>query len=312
MRVTLLLGLCLLSCPPLQADADLRIATQNLDRLFDDVDNGRREKVVPTERFLERISIAADRIGGRLGLPHILALQEVENREVLERLARAIEQRHGVRYRARLLEGHDLSGINLGFMVRDEVDIRRVEQLFRERILPRDGNPLFSRPPLLLEACAGGNCFVLVNLHLRSMRGLDDPDRRERVLDKRLRQAETLANWIDRQQQEHPAQALMLLGDFNALTPSDEWLDLAGILRGAGENEDTLARERDLIEPDLVDLTRAIPTERRYSYIFRRQRQQLDYIFVNRAFSAEIRQVAFTRIEYRLSDHAALYVDLHW
>ena len=312
MRVTLLLGLCLLLCPPLQADADLRIATQNLDRLFDDVDNGRREKVVPTERFLERISIAADRIGGRLGLPHILALQEVENREVLERLARAIEQRHGVRYRARLLEGHDLSGINLGFMVRDEVDIRRVEQLFRERILPRDGNPLFSRPPLLLEACAGGNCFVLVNLHLRSMRGLDDARRRERVIDKRLRQAEMLAAWVDRQQRDNPAQALMLIGDFNARTPSDEWLDVTAILRGAGDNPDTALRERDLIEPDLIDLTLGIPVERRYSYIFRRHKQQLDYIYVNRALRAEFRQVAFTRIEYRLSDHAALYVDLRW
>ena len=312
MRASLLLTLCLFLCPPLQADTDLRIATQNLNRLFDDVDNGRREKVVSSERFAKRISVATDRIGGRLGLPHILALQEVENRHVLERLARAIDRRHGMRYRSLLLDGHDLSGINVGFLVRDEIEIRRVEQLFREHSLPRDGNPLFSRPPLLLEACASGRCLVLVNLHLRSMSGLADPDRRERVLDKRLQQAETLAIWIDRQQQENPAQALMLLGDFNALTPSDDWVDVAGILRGAGDNEDTLARERDLIDPDLIDLTRAIPVERRYSYIFRRLKQQLDYMFVNRGFDAEIKQIAFTRIEYRLSDHAALYVDLHW
>ena len=144
------------------------------------------------------------------------------------------------------------------------------------------------------------------------MRGLDDPNRRERVLDKRLRQSEMLASWINRHQQEYPRAALMLIGDFNALTPSDEWLDVAGILRGQGDNENTAARERDLVEPDLVDLTLAIPARGRYSYIFRRQKQQLDYMFVNRAFDAGIEQIVFTRIEYRLSDHAALYVDLRW
>ncbi len=312
MRLTLLLALCLALFPPLRADADFRIATQNLDRLFDDVDDGRREKVVSTQRFRKRVAIAAERIGGRLGLPRILALQEVENQNVLAQIARAIERDYGVRYRAVLLAGNDISGINLGFLVRDDVEIRHVQQLFAARRLPRDGNPLFSRPPLLLEACADGNCLVLVNLHLRSMRGLADARRRERVLDKRQRQAETLARWIDRFQQDRPGDALMLLGDFNALTPSDDWLDVAGILRGQGDNRDTAARERDLIEPDLVDLTRAIPTERRYSYIFRRQKQQLDYMLVNRAFTGEIGQIAFTRIEYRLSDHAALYVDLRW
>ncbi len=312
MRASLLLTLCLALCLPLPAGAELRIATQNLNRLFDNVDDGLREKVVSAKQFSKRISIAADRIGGRLGLPQLLALQEVENLRVLDRLARVIEQRYGVTYRGLLIAGHDVSGINLGYLVRDDVEIRRIEQLFRDQRLPRDGNPLFSRPPLLLEACVDGGCLVLVNLHLRSMRGLDDARRRERVIDKRLRQAEMLAAWVDRQQRDNPAQALMLIGDFNARTPSDEWLDVTAILRGAGDNPDTELRERDLIELDLIDLTLGIPVERRYSYIFRRHKQQLDYIYVNRAFRAEIRQVAFTRIEYRLSDHAALYVDLRW
>ena len=312
MRASLLVTLCLVACLPMQAAADLRIATQNLNRLFDDVDDGLREKVVSASRFHKRISIAAERIGGRLGLPHILALQEVENQRVLDRLSRRIEQRYAVTYRGLLLAGNDVSGINLGYLVRDNIEIRRVEQLFHDKRLPRDGSPLFSRPPLLLEACSDDDCLLLVNLHLRSMRGLGDPMRRERVIDKRLRQAEMLATWLDRQQRVNPAQALMLLGDFNALTPSDEWLDVAAILRGDGDNPDTAARERDLVDPDLLDLTQKIPLGRRYSYIFRRQKQQLDYMFVNRDFAAWIEQIAFTRIDYRLSDHAALYVDLRW
>ncbi len=181
MRASLLLTLCLALCLPLPAGAELRIATQNLNRLFDNVNDGLREKVVSAKQISKRISIAADRIGGRLGLPQLLALQEVENLRVLDRLARLIEQRYGVTYRGLLLAGHDVSGINLGYLVRDDVDIRRIEQLFRDQRLPRDGSPLFSRPPLLLEACVVGGCLLLVNLHLRSMRGHDAWHRRVRA-----------------------------------------------------------------------------------------------------------------------------------
>ena len=312
MRVSLLLAFVLAVSPPLLADANFRIATHNLNRLFDDNDDGLQEKILSSRAFQKRIAASAKQIGDVLGLPRVLALQEIENRNVLERIALEIERRYGIRYRGVLLAGNDVSGINVGFLVHDDVEIRHVEQLFRDRQLPRDGNPLFSRPPLLLEICDDDRCLALINLHLRSMRGLADPRRRERVIDKRRRQAESLATWIDRRQRAFPGQALMLLGDFNALTPSDNWLDVAGILRGLGDNPETQIRERDLIESDLVDLTRKIPAERRYSYIFRRQKQQLDYMLVNRAFTARVENIAFTRIEYRLSDHAALYVDLQW
>ncbi len=302
----LVLLLCLALAAPAAAAEPLRILTQNMNRLFDDVDDGNREPVLATKRFEQRIRTAANHFAGRFGLPHVIALQEVENLNVLGRIAAEIEARHATRYRLVLLPGHDVSGINLAYLVRDGIRIRKVEQLFRDATLGHGGSPLFSRPPLYLDICFSEDCLALVNVHLRSMRGIDDPEDGARVRRKRLLQAETLAAWADRRQRLSPAPSLLLLGDFNALRPSDAHVDVIGIVRGAPDNSRTSLRGRDLVEPDLIDLTEAIPAARRYSFIFRRQKQQLDYMFVNRGFAADVDRIAFGRIHYRLSDHAGL------
>ncbi len=282
----------------------LRILTQNLNRLFDDVDDGNGETVLTTSRFERRIEIAARRFGEHFGLPHVIALQEVENLNVLGRIAAEIEARHAARYRPLLLPGQDVSGINLAYLVREGIGIRKLGQLFRDATLDLDGSPLFSRPPLYLDLCYLGDCLTLVNVHLRSMRGIDDPDDGARVRRKRLLQAETLAAWADRRQRH--AQSLLLLGDFNALRPSDAHVDVIGIVRGNPDNSRTRLAGRDLVDPDLVDLTEAIPVERRYSFIYRRNRQQLDYMIADSAFGADIERISFSRIHYRFSDHAGL------
>lgn len=104
----------------------------------------------------------------------------------------------------------------------------------------------------------------------------------------------------------------MLLGDFNALTPTDKHVDVAGIIRGNPDNEPTRLPGRDLIEPDLVDLTELIPSAERYSFIYRHRKQQLDYMYVNQSFAADVETIAFSRIDYRFSDHAGLLVWLEW
>jgi phosphate uptake regulator len=76
-------------------------------------------------------------------------------------------------------------------------------------------------------------------------------------------------------------------------------VDVAGIIRGNPQNRNTRIQGRDLVEPDLVDLTRLIAPQERYSFIFRRKKQQLDYMLVN-------------RIEKRFSDHAGLLARFNW
>jgi len=295
------------------ANADsLRVLSQNMNRLFDNIDDGHYEKVLSRGRFQQRVKNAAKKFGDDFGLPHIIALQEVENLYVLQQIADEIRERYRADYRPILIPGQDISGINLAFLVRSDVEINKTEQLFRHERFKLTGNPLFSRPPLYLEACAIEYCLSLLNVHLRSMRGINSGRDGKRVSGKRRRQAETIAAWSNQFQQSRSGASLLLLGDFNALTPSDEHVDVAGIIRGNPDNRTARLPGRDLLEPDLADITELIPQAKRYSFIFRHKKQQLDYMFVNQSFAADVEDIAFSRIDYRFSDHAGLVVRFEW
>ena len=55
-----------------------------------------------------------------------------------------------------------------------------------------------------------------------------------------------------------------------------------------------------------------IPQPRRYSFIYRRQKQQLDYLMVNQAFAADLVSIDFSRIDFNFSDHAGLLAVFEW
>ncbi len=297
---------------PATSAEPFRVLTQNMDRLFDNIDDGNNEEILSRGRFRKRVKSAAKKFGKHFGLPHIIALQEVENLYVLQQIATEIRHRYQARYRIILIPGQDVSGINLAFLVRFGVEIKKVDQLFANKVFKLTGNPLFSRPPLYLEACYIDNCISFLNLHLRSMRGIDSKEDGDRVARKRLSQAETIATWSNRFQQSRPDSSLMILGDINALTPTDKHVDVAGIIRGIPNNVNVRLTARDLVEPDLVDLTDLIPQNKRYSFIFRKRQQQLDYMFVNQNFAADLEIINFSRIDRHFSDHAGLLAWFHW
>ena len=307
--LTLLL-VALLSFPGLpHASESFRILSQNMNRLFDSVDDGNGEEVVSKQKFLHRVEAAASKIIEQFQLPDIIALQEVENINVLEHISRKIDTRSSIKYHAVIRAGNYKSGVNTGFLLHPRIKASSISQLFKHDLLAYDKSPLFSRPPLYLQACIGSSCFSLLNLHLRSMRGLRSGSRSERVRFKRRAQARAIAQWIDKFQRTSPQRSLMILGDFNALTPSDAIFDLAGTIRGNPDNSATSIVAKDWIEEDLIDLTRKIPWPRRYSYIFHKKKQILDYMLVNARFKPQLRNIDFSRIDYSFSDHAALIAD---
>jgi endonuclease/exonuclease/phosphatase family metal-dependent hydrolase len=308
---SLLAALLLALLQPASAEPFI-ILSQNMNRLFDDIDDGNGEKVLSKSEFLRRVSQAARKFSEDYSMPQIIALQEVENLNVLQQIATQIREQHEIDYQLVLLPGQDPSGINLGFMVQSGIVIRTRQQLFSKRKLPFDGSHLFTRPPLHLEVCYQARCMALLNLHLRSMRGIDRPDKGERVVRKRLRQAEMIAVWINRYQQIEADTALLVLGDFNALTPADQRVDVAGIIRGSPDNTRARLMSRDLVDPDLIDLTRQIPAPERYSYIFRQNRQQLDYMFASQSLARRLDGISFGPIDYSFSDHAGLLAWYQW
>jgi len=307
----ILLLLLVLAAPAVHAES-LRILSQNMNRLFDDIDDGNNEQILSRGRFQQRVKTAAGKFGDEFELPHIIALQEIENSNVLRRITAQIRERYSELYRPVLIPGQDVSGINLAFLVRQDVEIKKIEQLFRNTRFKQTGNLLFSRPPLYVEACMLEKCISLLNVHLRSMRGIDSDRDGQRVTGKRLRQAETIAAWSNDFQRSRTGASLLLLGDFNALTPTDKHVDVIGIIRGNPDNTTASLPGRDLVEPDLIDISALVTPTKRYSFIFRGNRQQLDYMFVNRSFDAEVKAIDFSRIDYRFSDHAGLLAWLEW
>ena len=307
-----LLFLCLLAViNPGQAES-LTILSQNANRLFDDIDNGNKERVISTDQFNAKTKRLGRLIGKQHDLPQVVALQEVENANVLTRLSGELKRQHGIRYNPVLIPGLDTSGINVGFLIHPDWHIDRRSQLLGQARLSSDALPLYTRPPLLVRLCREDECLSIVNIHLRSMRGLRSENRGDWVANKRLQQASMLARWIDKFQRNNPTEILLLVGDFNALTPADEHVDVRGVLLGQPDNPGTRLQEEDLIEPDLLDLTQNIPVRSRYSYLFRGKKQQLDYLLTNQAKPLSVETIGFSRIDYKLSDHAALYARLRW
>lgn len=297
---------------PLYADETIRIVSQNLNRFFDNVDDGKNEKVLSEKQFYRKLEITVSTIVNQFSLPDILALQEVENQNLLSRIASTINSRSKMKYQAVLLEGNDISAINIGFLVSRSFRIGSVKQLFKQQRLELDQSPLFSRPPLYLEVCKGVHCLSLLNLHLRSMRGIRSSSKGRRVRLKRLEQASIIARWIDDFQQTRPKASLLVLGDFNGLTPSDPYVDVVGTIIGKPDNSNTEKQAEDWIKQDLIDLTKHIPRQKRYSYIYQKKKQILDYMLVNSQFGPRLKHIAFSRINYDFSDHAGLLADLSW
>jgi hypothetical protein len=303
--LTISLSILLLLGPVASADT-IRIASQNLNRLFDDVDDGNREKIETSQKFQRRLKSTAEVIVRQFQAAHIIAFQEVENMNVLERLAKQITQHGGPEYRAILYPGNDISSINVGYLIHVKLRVEDTRQLFKSSRL--GVNPLFSRPPLLVKVCLQ-SCLTLVNLHLRSMRGLRSTKKSKRVSNKRLKQAIGLAKWVDRFQTRYPQKSLMLLGDLNALTPHDGFTDIVGTIAGDPNNIDVRFPSDDLVKRDLIDLTRQIPVSRRYSYIYKGHKQILDYMLVSQTFRPKLKHIGFGKINRAFSDHAGLLAE---
>ncbi len=290
--------------------AELTVLSQNLNRLFNDIDDGNREKVVSSKAYRQRLSTIADKIQRQFEYPQIIALQEVESREVLADISKAVVKNKGPVYQPVLLEGNDKSGIDVGFLIKGDVKIKQQRQLFKNTLFKRAF--LFSRPPLLLEVCYKPGCITLVNLHLRSMRGLGSVNRSKRVVFKRLQQATSLARWIHQFQLDQPNSSIMLLGDFNAITPNDKYTDIVGVIRGDPDNSQVKYAAKDWINQDLIDITQQVSKPERYSYVYKSQKQILDYILTNQRFKPQLQAIEFSDIDRKFSDHAGLWARFIW
>jgi len=265
---------------------ELTIGSLNLYRFFDDVDDpvdpAGRDDEVDTAYATRRAKLAAY-ILDLLGAPDILGVQEAEKIEVLQDLASEISGLDAaVTYDAFLIEGNDVGTIDVGFLVRsDWVAVDLITQLGAAETLSVDGSPLHDRPPLLLEGRFTGGSVdfplaVMVN-HNRSLNGIDDPDPvGNRTRQKRLEQAQSIAQKVQDFQTTNPTIPLLVIGDLNAFEFSDGYVDVVGQIAGDFTPADNLLSGPDLVDPDLSKQTLSIPTSERYSLIYRGNSHSVD------------------------------------
>jgi uncharacterized protein len=299
---------------------EFSVAGFNLFRFFDTVNEPvTDDPVLTTVALNNRLAKTADAICGYLKTPDVIGVVEVENIDVLRQLADTINNGQVVggaavpscskapQYVPYLVEGNDIGGIDVGFLVSTKIvgsgSTPRVEvlQVVQENDDEQLANPdgtsstLNDRPTLRLQAVihdAKGAAYpvtIMIN-HLRSLSGVNGtaagsngwPSDGARIRAKRLKQAESLARLIDARQIANPNERIILLGDFNAFEFSDGFVDSMGIITGKEVPASQVTLHSGfVVGTPLTTLTTVDAAAQRYSFSFEGNAQSLDHAVVN-------------------------------
>jgi|GEM_PF-578265 len=307
--------------------AEMTVGALNLYRLFDDIDDPAIEvrdpdtdalltttddAVLDTDEYARRLTKFSMYIRTVLNAPDVLAVSEVESLKVLQDLADKITSDDAtVNYTPYLFEGNDIGGIDVGFLVRDNVAVDSVTQLGRFEILSVDGSLLNDRPPLLLEGrqVADGSDFPVsvMAIHGRSLSSIESSDR---VRQKRLEQSQYVAQQVQALQDANPDINLVVAGDFNAYEFSDSYVNVTGVMKGDFTPAEDLVCETnpctDNVNPNLLDQVLMLDSGERYSFIFRGNAQALDHALTSTGLDELVRDFQFGRGN---SDAAVILID---
>jgi uncharacterized repeat protein (TIGR01451 family) len=310
---------------------EVTIASFNLERFFDTVNDPATSDVTLTlAAFNKRLTKASLAIRNFLHSPDIVGVEEMENLTTLQALAGQISSdaiaasQPDPQYIACLVEGNDIGGIDVGFLVKAAAATATTHHVEMLTCTQYNKNSLFvnpdsstallnDRPPLELVATVSnlaGDSFpvtVYVN-HLRSLNGQDDPTvgsngwptEGARVRAKRQAQAVELANLIQNRQTNFPTDHIVVLGDFNAFDVNDGYGDSMGVIAGtpAPDNQTVVSGDgTSPVSPALTNLSNTPPPAERYSYTFDGNAQSIDHILISATLSGITHRLEHARID---------------
>jgi predicted extracellular nuclease len=270
---------------PARAAGEFTVASQNLFRLFDTVNDPSCGDTISTPTaFNNRLAKFSLQIRNVLGSPDVLAVSEVENLSTLQALAAKLHADDpSLSYTAYLEEGNDIGCIDVGFLVRDTVSAASVAQFGKDDTFEFGGTTfiLNDRPPLVLTGSYVGNGapfpITVIAVHQRSLSGIEDPGDGPRVREKRHQQALRLSEFIQELQTDTPGLRLIAIGDFNAFEFTDGYVDVMGQVTGNPDPAGALIPATDEVNPDLTNQTFSEPADQRYSFVFDGSAQALDH-----------------------------------
>lgn len=259
-------------------------------------------------------------IARQMRLPDVVALQEVGTAAELDELVFYLKfEAPNVQYESYLLPGNDQ--INVGYLVKNTLFGPLVSQLGKDETFG-GGSTLHDRPPLLLEALLVDRPDIelsVLNLHMRSLRGIEGPDS-SFVRLKRDAQARSVARMV----QSLQGRNLIVLGDFNAFPFTDGYVDVTNQIAGT-PSLGALFPVENLVSPPLINQTASLPAEEdRYTFVFEGNAQILDNCLTTDLPDLEVTRLAFARgnadfpdffatnpaTPFRASDHDGLVLYL--
>ncbi len=299
------------------AGVPLRVAQLNAKNLFDTVDQPRvQDDVLTPQDYGRKLTKLALAIRDAMGSPDVIALQEVENEQVLRDLAARPELRE-LGYVPLIVEGTDPRGIDVAYLYRPATaQLVAHDQLQTTYVSPSGRNiKVFTRPPLVAtfrarggtDGAQQGAALTIVNNHFTSkLQGEDGAA-------KRFRQAAFVASIADgRAGVAHldPARVIVL-GDLNEDLDDPAYLSLV-----APTSEGEAPPRRNAADH--------LPEADRYSWRDGTKRSLLDHVLLTPTLDAQVRSVRIPHINSdpserleldpttyeRASDHDPVIVDL--
>jgi len=313
---------------PAPLSNEFTVASFNMERFFDTVDDaGISDVALTPTAFANRLNKASLAIRNVLNFPDILGVEEMENLTTLQAVATKINNdavaasQPNPNYVAYLIEGNDIGGIDVGFLVKTSIVFGSTPRVFvcptcviQEGQATTYTNPnngaqeiLNDRPPLRLMAVVNhpdGRTFpiTVIVVHQRSLSGIDDETvdgtgtAGGRVRAKRRAQAEFLANLIQARQAATPTERIICVGDYNGFEFNDGYVDIMGTVRGVPTpaNQVVLA-SADLVNPNLTDLVSLAAVGQNYSYSFDGDAQAIDHELANSALMPFFSHINFGR-----------------
>ncbi len=209
--------------------------------------------------------------------PDIIAFQEIRELDVLPDLAKELlEMDETANYTAHIKDAGSGFLYN-GYLVKNTVSNISVTPLGESESLSISGRT-HDRPPLLLEATLNTEPptpINVINVHIRSLNGIENSQESNFVRTKRHEQAISIANMVKALQAQN--KAVFIVGDFNAFQFSDGYVDVINQITGQASEGALFPVEPILDEPLVNYTTLAVPIEEQYSYVFQGSAQILDH-----------------------------------
>ena len=304
---------------PVAASDEITIGGFNLLHFFDDIADGNGATKLTTVAYQQRLKKTANAICAFTRNPDILGVVEVEHIKALGELATSINTLQGnvlfpgscagnPAYQAYLIEGNDVGGIDVGFLLKTaevapgkpRVEVVSIDQIGKDALFTNADNStelLNDRPPFVLvarinNANGASQTVTVIANHLRSLIDVSStavgtkgwPTVGARVRAKRGEQARFLAQLIQDRQSANPDEKIVLLGDFNAFEFNDGLVDSMGIVTGREAGPTEVIRYIDSpITTPLTNTATLAPATERYSFSFDGNAQSLDHMVVNQA-----------------------------